>query len=131
MLREFQPDLLPGLCGIGRLVHAVARVGHHTAHRMFTHAHIDDVRIAFRNRDGSNRTGLEKTIRDVTPTDSHVICFPETAARGAHVIGFRIADNSGGTIRAPAAKGANRSPFQRFENGVVIIRSRRLFGLRG
>src|SRR5438445_13211256 len=106
-------------------------MSHHTAHSMFTHADINDVWVAFGACHRADRTCFKKTIRDVTPTDSHVIRFPETAARGAHVIGLRIADDSGGTIRTPAAKGANRSPFQRFENGVVIIRSRRLFGLRG
>src|SRR5437867_8075215 len=98
---------------------------------MFAHADIDDIRIAVSNRDSADRTGLEKSIRNIPPTDAHVIGFPKTAASRAHVISFRIADDSGSAVRAPTAKRPNRSPLERFEYGVVIISGRRRFCLRG
>src|SRR5216684_19149 len=88
---------------------------------MFAHADIDHVRIAFSNRHRTDGSGLEEPVRDISPTDSHVIGFPEAAAGRAHVIGFGVADDSSGAIRTTATKRANRSPFERFKDGVVII----------
>src|SRR5439155_22366052 len=74
---------------------------------------------------------LEKSIRDIPPTDSHIIRFPEAAAGRAHVIGPCVADHSYGTIRSASPERADRSPLERFEDGIIIIRSRRSFCLRG
>src|SRR5262249_21228036 len=94
---------------------------HDAAHRVLAHADIDHVWIALSHRDGTDGTGLEKAIRNVAPGDAHVIRFPKPATRRAHVIRFRIANDSRGAIRTPASKRPNRSPLEGFEDGVVII----------
>src|SRR5689334_2245291 len=99
---------------------------HDAAHRVFTHADVNNIRIAFGDRDRADRTGLEETIGNVTPTDSHVLGLPETAAGRSHVIGLRIAHDAGTGIRTPAAKRTNRAPLHDLENAVVIIRRRAL-----
>src|SRR2546423_6402791 len=99
---------------------------HHAAHRVFTHTDVHHVWIAFGEGDCSDRTGLEETVRDVSPTDSHVLCFPETSASRSHVISFGIADDTGARVGSSATKRSDRSPFQRFENSVVVIRRRAL-----
>src|SRR5690349_17054336 len=95
---------------------------HHAAHRVFAHADVHDVRIAFGDRDRADRTGLEKTVGDVAPTDPHVFGLPQTAAGRAHVISLRVANDAGPGIRTPATKRTNRAPLHDLENAVVIIR---------
>src|SRR5689334_5242612 len=93
---------------------------------MFTRADVDDVGIAFGNRDRADRTGFEETVGDVAPTDPHVFSLPKTAAGRAHVIGLRIANDAGAGIRTPATKRTNRAPLHDLENAIVIIRRRSL-----
>src|SRR5437667_12633893 len=97
-------------------------MGHHTPNGMFSHTYIDDIRIAFGNCHRTDGTRLKETIRDIPPGVSHVICFPKTATRSSHVIDLRLANDSGCTIRAPATKRTYGSPFNCFENAVVVIR---------
>ena len=52
-------------------------------------------RITFRDGDGADRAGLEITIRDISPGDSHVVGLPQPAASRSHVVGFRIAHHAG------------------------------------
>jgi hypothetical protein len=61
---------------------------------MFAHADIDHIRVAFRNRHRADRTGLEITIRNVSPADAHVISLPQTATSGSHVVGLWVADHA-------------------------------------
>src|ERR1700754_772744 len=96
-------------------------MSHHTAHRVLSHACVNHVRIAFSDGDRTDRTCFEKSVRDVSPTHSHVVGFPKTASSRAHVIGLRIANNAGAGNRTSATKRTNRTPFHCFENCVVII----------
>src|SRR5215210_5806158 len=104
-------------------------MSHHTAHGMFAHSDIDDIRIAFGNSDSTDGTSFKITIGDISPTDPHVVGFPETATSRPHVIGFGIAHHSGPRNRTPATKRADRSPFNCFKNSVVIISSSALRSL--
>src|SRR5678816_4712277 len=97
-------------------------MSHHTAHGVLAHADIDDVWIALRNGDGADGASLEKAVRNIPPTDTHVICFPKTTSGRSHVISFGITDDAGAGHGTPAAKWTDGSPFHGFENGVVIIR---------
>ncbi len=121
VLRRFEPDPLPRLAGVSRFVDAIAVVRHHAAHCVFAHADVNNVRVAFRNSHSADGTGLEVAVGDVAPTDAHVVCFPETAASRSHVVSLRIADNATAGDGTSPAKWTNRTPLQRFENGVVII----------
>ena len=49
-----QPQLLPGLPGIGRFIDAVAVVGLDAARRVLAHAYIDDIGVALRHGDGTH-----------------------------------------------------------------------------
>src|SRR5215510_5800975 len=91
---------------------------------MLAHADIDHVRITFSYGDSTDRTGLEKTIRNAAPGNAHVIRFPKPAAGRAHVISSGIADDANSAIRTPASKRPNGSPLESFENDVKIIRDR-------
>src|SRR6185312_5632975 len=95
MLAQFQTDSLPRLSCVSRLEYAIAGMGHHASHCMFTGADIHDVGIAFCNCDRPDGSRLEIAIGDIPPTDSHVISLPQTATRRAHVISLWIADDSG------------------------------------
>src|SRR5258705_7436156 len=105
-------------------------MGHHTTDCMFSHADVNDIRIAFGYSHSTDRTGFEITIGDISPGDSHVICFPKAATRGPHVIGFWIAHHSEAGIGTPTTEWTNGSPFNCFENAVVIIRRPGLWRLR-
>src|SRR6185503_16774831 len=94
---------------------------HHAAHRVFAHADVNNVWIVFGNCHRADGTGLEETVGDVATTETHVLCFPKTAASRSHVVSLRIADDATSRHRASTAKWANRAPLQRFENGVVIV----------
>src|SRR5205085_7303612 len=98
---------------------------HHAAHRVFTHADVNDVWIALGNSNRADRPSLKVTVGDVSPTDSHVFCFPETAASRSHVIGFGIANDARAGVRASTTKRSDRPPLERFENSVVIVGRRR------
>src|SRR5262245_19322500 len=88
---------------------------HHPAHRVFTHADINDIRITLGDGDRAHGAGLEVTIGDVAPANAHVVGLPETAAGRSHVIGLRIANHAGAGHRSSTTKRSNRSPLQWFE----------------
>src|SRR5262245_13145389 len=96
---------------------------------MFAHTDVHHVRIAFCDSHSTNGASLKESIRDVTPTEAHVVGFPKPSAGRSHVISLRVANDAGGANRSATAKWANRSPLERFENGVAIIRGRRWFDL--
>src|SRR5829696_3164030 len=96
---------------------------HHTADGMFAHADIHDVWIAIGDRNRANGARLEITIRDISPAQSHVVRFPDTASSRAHVVGFGIAYNANTGDGTAATKRTDRAPFHCFENGVVVIGS--------
>src|SRR4051794_13724334 len=88
---------------------------HHAAHGVFTHADVNDIRITLGDSDRAHGTGLEITIGDVAPTDTHVLGLPETAAGRSHVVSLRIADHTRTSYRTPTTKRTGRSPLQRLE----------------
>src|SRR4029078_6022190 len=98
VLRCIESDLLPCLACVGRFVDAVPMMSHHAADSMFTHPDVNNIRITFGYGDGANGTGLKISVRDIAPTDSHVVCLPQTTAGCSHVIRLRIADYASARI---------------------------------
>ena len=95
MLRCVEPDLLPRFAGVGGFVNTIAVMRHHTAHRMFTHANVNHIRITFGDSYGADGTGFEVTVGDIAPGDPHVVRLPKTATGCSHVVGFGIANHAG------------------------------------
>src|ERR1043165_9155243 len=102
---------------------------HHATHRVFTHADVNHVRIVLGYGNRANRPSLKISIRDISPTDPHVLGLPQPASGRPHVVSLGITHDTGPTIRPPTTKRTNRPPLKRLEDGVVII-CRRLGRLR-
>src|SRR6185503_7144984 len=68
------------------------------------------------------RTSLEVSIRNIPPTDPHVVRLPQPPAGRSHVIGLGITDNPRPTIRPSSTKRPDGAPLQRLEDRVVVVR---------
>src|SRR5262245_53467103 len=89
-----QPDVLPGLAGIARLVEPDARrdvAGRARA----AGAAVDDVRVRLGDRDRADRRGFEVAVRDVRPRRARVDGTPDASAGAAHVVQLLIAGDAG------------------------------------
>ena len=102
--RVFQPDVLPGLAGVGRLPHAVALIDRSAHVADIAGSDVDDVRIRRRNGDRADR-GDVLLVEDGLPHHAAVGGLPRAAARGSHVVDRRLAGNTGHAVTRPARNG--------------------------
>ena len=93
-------------------------VCHDPSYRMFAHANVHNIGVALGNGHRTHRAGFKIAIRNIEPGNAHILCFPQSAAGGAHIIGTDIAHNAGGSHRSSTAEGTDTAPFYRFENSV-------------
>ena len=119
--RLLEPDVRPGLAGVGRLVDAVA-LEHVAAQLGLAHPDVDDVRVRLGDGDRADRGGLEEAIGDGTPRQAAVGRLPQPAAGGAEVVLERPAGAAGHRLRAAAARGSERSPAQAGEQRRIDAR---------
>ena len=129
VLGEFESYPLPRLTRIHRLVHAISVMRHHATGCMLPHADVYHVPVAFRDRDGTDRTGLEKSVGYIPPGGSHIIRLPKTPTRRTHVISSDVTRHTACRDGAPPAEGTDRSPLQRAEHLIEIWGDRRFFRL--
>ena len=114
LLAVAQPQMTPGLAPVDGLVHAVAggKIG---TLQSFAGAHVDDVGVGRRERDGADGTG-GLVVEDGLPGAADVVRLPHAAIVHADVEDVGLGGNAGGADGAPAAEGADVAPA---ESGVV------------
>ena len=76
----------------------------------FSHSNINNIIIRFRNSNCTNRTS-KKSIRNILPSISSIICFPYTTASCTHIKEVCFARNSCNCCTSSASKGSYISPF--------------------
>ena len=116
-----QADVLPGATPIRGFVHAIS-VREIRAQAGFAHAHVDNVRIGFGDRDRTYRAGVEVAIRNRRPGEPRVHRLPYASASGTHVVNQGIIRQTGDGGRAAAAVGTDGTPAQRLEKFPVSLR---------
>ncbi len=114
-----QPDVGPGLPGVGRLVDAVPRRGV-AANASLAGADVDDVGVGGSDGDAADRPGAEEFIGDGFPRHPAIHCLPHTAACGTHVIHVRLARHASHRRHPPAAIRPDRAPLQRAEQLLIV-----------
>src|SRR5580658_2660913 len=100
----------PTSATVGRLIHSVA-VGDVGAHVGFTRADVNDSRIAWRNRDRTDRTDI-LSVENRFPGSPGVTTLPNAAVNRAEIEMVRFAGNAGYRKRAAATKWPDQPPVQ-------------------
>ena len=106
LTRVFKANVCPCLARVSGLVHAVTVTGCNPPNWRFTGSDIDNVLVGFGDRNGTDCPHAKIPIRHVIPRCTRVVGFPDTAARGAHIIGSIITKNPryrGDTTASPRA----------------------------
>src|SRR6185312_8797667 len=110
-VRGVQPDVLPALAAIHRLVHPLpGQEG--IADVRFACADVDDLGVRWRDRDRANDVVREMAVRDVLPRLAIIEGFPDPAIGRAHVEMARLAGDAGHRNRTPADIGTDVAPLQ-------------------
>ena len=122
-LRE--AEMRPRLARVGGLVDAIAMRDIAT-NRDFAHTDIDDVRVALRHRDGTDRGALEVAVGDVLPEDAAIFGLPDTATRRAHIEDLIAHGIARHRDDAATPEGADQPPFERMQLVVSDCRSLRV-----
>jgi len=115
-----EPNMLPGLAGIGGLPHAVAKAA---ADRV-AGTGIDDIGIGWRDLDGADAVDAGLLIEDGGPCDAGAGGLPDAAEWGAEIEGAGVADDTGYGGDTPTVEGPYITPLEaRVEVGIHLRRS--------
>ncbi len=128
--RVGEAGVLPGLAGVGRLPHPVAR-GDVAAHRLLAGAGVDHVGVPLGDRHGADRAA-EEAVRDALPGVAAVRRLPHPAAGRAEVVEVGLARHPGHRCRPATPVGPDLAPVEAREEGRVhdgLGLGRRLLGL--
>src|SRR5213594_1451251 len=99
LARLLEPDVLPGLAGVGGFVHAVAELDR-IAHVGFAGADIDDVRIRRRDSNRANRCRRGR-VEHRRPGAPAIRGFPNAAAYRTKIKSLRLSDDAADGVDAP------------------------------
>ena len=106
-----EPDALPVLSRIDRLIHAIAFVDHAARH-LVARTHVDDIRVRRRDFHRANGRHLFHRVEHRIPHLTGAGGFPNTSRRQSHVVGAWLTDRAGGRRDASATEGADIAPRQ-------------------
>src|SRR6185437_4474503 len=122
-IRALEPDVRPGLAGVGRLVDAVARLDV-AANLGLAHADVNDVRIALRHGDRADRRAPDLPVGDVGPALTAVGRLPQAATRGAEIADLGLTADAADRDRSATALGAEAPPAEPFKDRRIDWRRR-------
>ena len=117
--RVAESNILPGLAAIDRLVDSVA-MRNVAANASFARAHVDHVRVRWRNRQASDRR-RSLFIENRRPGHGAVGGLPHTTAGTAEVVRRGIAGNARRRQRAAAAEWTHHAVFHALELGILVV----------
>jgi len=115
MMCCIQSKFFPCFSSICTFIHAISMMRHHASYCVFSHTHINYIRIAFCNSNTTHGCCFKKSVRNIIPTKSHVLGFPKSTTSGAHIIYHGITSNTHCGIGSAASKRSNASPFYLLE----------------
>ena len=119
LARVGQAGVLPCPAGIDRLVDTVA-VREVAADIGLAHTDVNDVRIRRRNRNRTDRPGFHVPVCHRIPRDAGIVCFPDPATGGTHVVDQRLTRDAGNGRDPAAAIGPDAPPAKGLEEGRVV-----------
>ncbi len=117
--RIAQPDVLPGLAGIGGFVDSVT-VGDVAAQAGLAAAHVDGVGVGGRHGDGADG-GSGLLVEHRLPIGAAVSGLPHAARCAAEIVRIGVARNSGDRQHAPTAKRTYQAVLQALEQLFVRL----------
>ncbi len=115
MPRILEPQMRPGLAGVGRPVHAVA-VADVQPDAGLAHPGVDHVRVRGGDLDGAYRGGLEEAVGDVLPVGPGVVGLPDPTGACPEVEDGRIDGVSGDRDDPSAARRPDAPPLERVKH---------------
>ena len=125
-----ESDVLPGLAGVDRFVHAVAELNRIT-HIGFAGTDINHIRIRRRHANRANRR-RRCGVKLWGPGATCVRRFPNTAADRSKIKSLRLTNDTADRVDAPRAKRANTSPTQTgIKTGIILLRGGYLLRQQG
>ena len=116
-----QPDMGPGLTGIGGLVHAITMTGGYAPDGRLARANVDNILVGLSHCYGTDGPDVKKAIRDIVPGNTRVLGFPDTTTGSTHVIGAIVAQNARHSRHATTTPGANLAPRHPVEKTRVYL----------
>ena len=101
--------MFPRFSGIFRFPNSVSRRNIST-NGFFSHSNINNIIVRFRNGNCTNRS-TKKSVRNILPSISSIICFPYTTASCAHIKKVCFARNACNCCASSTSKRSYISPF--------------------
>ena len=109
--RLFQPEVVPGLPGVRRLIDPVSP-GHAVTQLWFSRADIDHLRLAAGHRNGAHRTHIDLAVRQRFPVLTGILGLPDATGRVRVVEHVAIRGMHLHTTAPSAHKRAHAPPLQ-------------------
>src|SRR6266404_3623101 len=117
--RILQANVLPGFAGVHRLPDAVT-MRDVSANARFAGSRIYDIGIGHGDSDTADRRG-SVFVKNRRPGVRGVGRLPDAATGRTEVVDGRVAGNSGGSERAAATKGSDRTVLHSLEERVTFV----------